>query len=255
MGVLERGRGLERLELGPRLRAIAGLVPDDCRVLADIGTDHGYIPAALLLEGRIARAIAADVGREPLEHARRTAARLGLAERLSFRLGDGLSVLEPGEADAAVIAGMGGDTIVNILDAAPWSREGLLLLLQPMSRAETLRMWLADSGFAVLAERLAEDKGTLYPILTVRGGPARPGIGDREADAWGGFLLDQDPLWGRYLEDRILRLRKAAGGLARARDPALAERRQTFLRIINALENRKGEWQRAQSARDRGDPV
>lgn len=241
---------MEALELGPRLRAIASLVPEDCQVLADIGTDHGYIPAALLLEGRIRRAVAADIGREPLEHARRTAARLGLEERTDFRLGGGLSVLEPGEADVIVIAGMGGDNIAAILDAAPWSRDGALLLLQPMSRAETLRPWLVERGYGVLAERLVQDKGTLYPILTARGGRTPPAAGVSEAEAWGGLLLDRDPLWGIYLEDRILRLRKAAGGLSNARDPALAERRQTFLHVIDELEKRKGEWQRAKSARD-----
>lgn len=241
---------MESVDLGPRLRAIASLAPENCRVLADIGTDHGYIPAALLLEGRIQRAVAADVGREPLEHARRTAARLGLEDQIDFRLGDGLSVLEPGEADVIVIAGMGGDTISGILEAAPWSGDGALLLLQPMSRAETLRRWLLERGYTVLAERLVQDKGTLYPILTVQGGQTPPAGGVCEADAWGGFLLERDPLWGLYLEDRILRLRRAASGLTRAKDPALAWRRLSFLDIIDELEKRKGEWQSAKGARD-----
>lgn len=235
---------METLELGPRLAAIAALMPADCQVLADIGTDHGYIPAALLLDGHIRHAIATDVGAGPLDRARQTAVRLGLEDRIDLRLGDGLAVLSPGEADIIVIAGMGGDNIVKILSEAPWSRMGPVLLLQPMSRAEVLRQWLPENGYAVEAEELVQDKGVIYPILTVRGGRASPAT---EAEAWGGFLLWGDPLWGRYLEERILRLRKAADGLLRAKDPAVMGRRQKFLRLSGELETWKGEWMRANS--------
>lgn len=222
-----------KLELSPRLGAIAGLVPEGCGCLADIGTDHGYVPVSLLLEGRIRRAVAADIGAPPLEHARRTAARYGVTDRIDFRLGDGLSVLRPGEAEAIVIAGMGGDAIVDILSAAPWSRAGPLLLLQPMSKAEALRAFLPEGGFAVLAERLVQDKGVLYPILTVCGGemPALP-----DARAWGGAALEGDPLWGLYLADRLLRLRRAAAGLAKARDPEMSGKREKLLGVIAQLE-------------------
>ena len=179
----------DRLELGPRLRAIAELVPLCCRTLADIGTDHGYIPVSLLLEGRLDRAIAADIGAPPLDHARRTASLYGVSERMDFRLGDGLAVVEPGEAEVIVIAGMGGDTITEILDAAPWSRDGPLLLLQSMSRTDVLRRWLPANGYAVCQEKLVQDKGVLYPILAVRGGETPPAT---EAQAQGGFLLEGD---------------------------------------------------------------
>ena len=237
----------EKLDMGPRLRAIASLVPAGCRCLADIGTDHGYIPVSLLLEGRIEQAVAADIGALPLDHARRTAGSWGVAEHVDFRLGDGLSVLAPGEADAIVIAGMGGDAITSILAAAPWSRAGPLLLPQPMSKAEVLRAWLPDNGYAVLAERLVQDKGVLYPILTVRGGEMPPAA---QAQCWGGFLLGKDPLYGLYIADRLLRLRRASAGLARARDPAAAEKRRALLEVIARLEEEKGEWEHADAARD-----
>ena len=231
--------------MGPRLRAIAALTPEGCGCLADIGTDHGYIPVSLLLEGRVKRAVAADIGAMPLDHARRTAAAWGVEENLDFRLGDGLSVLEPGEADVIVIAGMGGDAITEILSAAPWSRAGPLLLLQPMSKAEVLRAWLPLNGYEVFREELVQDKGVLYPILSVRGGEMAPAS---DVQAWGGFLLDRDPLWGLYIADRLLRLRRAASGLEKARDPALAEKRRRMLNIIGQLEEKKGEWARANAA-------
>lgn len=232
----------EKLELGPRLRAIAALVPEGCACLADIGTDHGYIPVSLVLEGRVRRAVAADLRALPLDHARRTAGAYGVEERVDFRLGDGLSVLRPGEADVLVVAGMGGDAIVSILSAAPWSRAGPLLLLQPMSKAEVLRAWLPLNGYQVFSEELVQDKGVLYPILSVRGGEMPPASGGQ---AWGGFLLEGDPLYGLYIADRLLRLRRAAAGLKKARDPALAAKREEIEGIIAQLEEKKGEWERA----------
>lgn len=231
-----------QLILGRRLQAVADLVPASCRCLADIGTDHGYLPAELLLKGRLDRAIAADIGREPLERARRTARQYGLEERMDLRLGNGLNVLEPGEADVIVIAGMGGDSIVSILSAVPWVRAGPLLLLQPMSKAEVLRRWLPENGFPALAEELAEERGVLYPILTACGGEISPCT---ETQAWGGFLLDSDPLWGRYLDERILRLRKAAAGLERAKSQPAGEKRERFLETAGELAKRKGEWELA----------
>ena len=228
----------ERPALQPRLRAIADLVPPGSR-LADIGTDHGYIPIDLLLDGRITAAIATDIGELPLDHARRTAKRCGLAEGIDFRLGDGLGPLAPGEADVIVIAGMGGDSIADILAASPWAREGPLLLLQPMSKAEVLRAFLPENGYRVEAERLAADKGKLYPILTVQGGAMAPAAA---AEAWGGFLLQRDPLWGLYLEDRLLRLRRAVSGLMKARDSTAETKRQELSCVIAALEDKRREW-------------
>lgn len=229
------------LALQPRLRAIADLVPNGTR-LVDVGTDHGFIPVDLLLSERISSAIASDIGAAPLEHARRTAAVHDVTERIEFRLCDGLNGVSADEVDCIVIAGMGGDSIVSILEAAPWTKENVFLLLQPMSKAEVLRRWLSESGYCVTAERLVADKGVIYPILSVRGGQMRPVT---EAQFWGGFLLDGDPLQERYLDERILRLRRAAAGLEKARDPALQERRSELCGIISALEQQKGGSHRA----------
>jgi len=239
--------------MGPRLRAIAGRVPEKCRCLADIGTDHGYIPVDLLRTGRIEHAIAADIGPLPLDHARCTARRYGVEGRIDFRLGDGLKVLSPGEADVILIAGMGGNNIANILAAASWSRDVSLLLLQPMSKVVDLRKWLVGNGYQIRAEYLVQDKGVLYPILVVRGSICPQKGGESfmdEVRAWSGFRLEHDPLWGSYLEEIILRLRRAAEGLTKARDPDLAQRRERFLHISAELEKMKGEWIRANGTGD-----
>jgi len=231
----------QQLRLRPRLQLLADLTPP-CRVLADIGTDHGYLPVALLRSGRIARAIASDLRQAPLAHARRTAVQFGVAEAVDFRLGDGLAVLTPGEAETVVVAGMGGDAIAAILAAAPWAAAVPCVLLQPMSKAEVLRRWLPENGWRVCAERLAEDKGTLYPVLSVAGG-AMPAA--TEGQAWGGFRLADDPLWGRYLSEQSGRLERAAAGLLRSEKPELAVKREAFLRAAAELKQRKGEWEYA----------
>lgn len=224
------------LALQPRLRAIANLVPDGAR-LVDVGTDHGFIPVDLLLSGRICSAIASDIGAAPLDHARRTAQQYDVTEGITFRLCNGLQDISAEEVDCIVIAGMGGDNIAAILEAAPWTKTGKFLLLQPMSKAEVLRRWVSVNGYQVVAECLVADKGVIYPILSVRGGemPAAD-----EAQCWGGFLLDTDPLWGRYLDEQILRLRRTAVGLEKARDVAVQQRRGEICRIISALEQKRG---------------
>ena len=98
--------------------------------------------------------------------------------------------------------------------------------------------WLPENGYCVQAERLAADKGVIYPILTVTGGEMPPAT---PAQAQGGFLLGEDPLWGEYLAMRILRLRKAAAGLAQARDEALAEKRRGLLDVIDQLERQRDQ--------------
>ena len=180
----------KQLALQPRLCRLAQLVPDGCR-LTDVGTDHGYLPVALLQQGRILSAI-------------------------DFRLCSGLSAIAPEETDVIVIAGMGGETIIAILSAAPWTRNGHMLLLQPMTKAADLRHWLADNGYTFTAECLVEDKGRVYPILTVTGGAHRSLT---EAEALCGILLEGDPLYGAYLAEHAAKLRRSAEGLRRSSDP------------------------------------
>ena len=225
------------LTLQPRLHVISSLVPDGAK-LVDVGTDHGFIPVRLLLDDRIRAAIASDIGAAPLDHARRTAEQFGVTERMDFRLCDGLCGISEDEVDTVVIAGMGGDNIAAILSAAPWTRNGTLLLLQPMSKAEVLRRYLPENGYRVIAEQLVADKGVIYPILTVRGGEMPPAS---DPQTWGGFLLQSDPLRNRYLDEQILRLRRAASGLGKAKDDSAHERREKLLSVIVALEQQRGE--------------
>ena len=225
-----------KLSLQPRLRMLADLVPADTR-LADVGTDHGYLPVWLLQEGQISRAIASDINEEPLEHARRTAAAYGVGARLDLRLCPGLEGIGAHEVDTIVIAGMGGDTIRSILQAAPWTaKEGKYLLLQPMTKGEMLRKWLTDNGFAFTGERLVFDKDFLYPIFCVTGGSQKELT---EEAAYGGVMLDRDPLYGAYLDRQIRKLQRRVEGLSRSENPAARREAGRLEALCLALQNRR----------------
>ena len=221
----------KQLQLQPRLQLLADMVPQGCR-LADIGTDHGYLPVWLLQRGRIQSAIAADIGSEPLAHARRTAAEYSV-EGLSFRLCDGLAGIAPEEADTVVIAGMGGETIIAILSAAAWTKDGAhTLLLQPMTKTADLRKWLAVNEYRFTEERLVWDKNYLYPVLRVTGGEC-PQL--TELQALTGVLLADDPLYGEYLTQHKEKLRRAAEGLRRSgRENALC-RAEELEKLIGGI--------------------
>ena len=194
----------------PRLAAIAAQVPAGAR-LADVGTDHGLLPIWLLQRRKISCAIASDLRPGPLEHAVANAAACGVSG-VRFLLCDGLDGVAAGEADTVVIAGMGGETIADILSRAPWTRDGAHLLLQPMSKPEALRGALADLGLRVRAETLAADSGRLYAVLAAEGGPADA---YSAAELYTGLWKNvrADPLFPQLLRELQRRTEAAARGL------------------------------------------
>lgn len=226
---------MRELALQPRLQLLADMVPAGSR-LADVGTDHGYLPVYLLQQGRISRAIASDIVDGPLQHARQTAAEYEV-DGIDFRLCPGLDAIAPHEADTVVIAGMGGETIQAILSAAPWTADGShLLLLQPMTKVEYLRKWLLDNGYAFTEERLVWDKDHLYPVFAVRGGTQPPLTA---AQQYGGVLLDGDPLYADYLDERMGKLQKAMNGLRRSHTAENTVKAEALSEICRALREKR----------------
>lgn len=136
------------------------------RGIIDVGTDHGYLPERLALDGYPGLIFASDIRKGPLASARRTASRSGVTDRICFLLSDGLDSCPPDAVDTIVIAGMGGDTICGILDRAEWCMDAAYrLILQPMTKAEVLRYWLINNGFFIEEEKLAPDGDTIYQII------------------------------------------------------------------------------------------
>lgn len=136
-------------------------------VVADIGTDHAHLPVWLIQNDICQRAIAADIGEGPAASARRTVQEAGLSDCVEVRVGDGLTVISPEEATEIVIAGMGGETIIEILEAAPWLKDGTdrRLVLQPMTKTVELRTWLYRNGFSIREEHLIKDGRHLYCVM------------------------------------------------------------------------------------------
>ena len=227
-----------KLELSPRLSAVAQLVPDGAR-LADIGTDHAYLPVRLLLEGRISRAIAADIRPGPLDHAKCTAREYGVYDCLDFRLCDGLSAINIGDCDTVTIAGMGGETIANILSQALWTRSGVRLILQPQSTQNVLRQFLCENGFSILRESVVREGERWYPILLVRGGKMES-LSPGEAVAGRPETWIDQPERADYLRWLLRRIRQQLDGIRKAEGTQVGKRRESLAEVEKFLENSLG---------------
>lgn len=229
----------KRLELSPRLSRLADWVAPGVR-LADVGTDHGLLPIWLLVHGRVGTAIASDLRPGPLSRARQNAAAFGVADRVDFRLCDGLKGVGPEDCDTVVIAGMGGETIARILAAAPWTADRRhTLLLAPHTRAEVLRRFLAENGYAIRRESLVEDRGFLYPVLEAGAGEMRLSPGRCHC----GPFVTGDPLGERYIIQRIIQLQGIVAGRNRSSRP---ENRADDVRdLLTELLELREEWRHA----------
>ena len=202
--------------LTPRLKAAADMVGVSACV-ADIGTDHGYIPVYLALSGKAGRIIASDVNPGPLETARRNAGKSGVSDKIEFMLADGLRGMEALGIEAAVIAGMGGENIAAIMDASPWVKEqGVRLILQPMTRLGFLSNRLDDSGYAIRDEVLVKDGGRIYPVLLVSAGMSRAPLSCAQIYADRILLEKRDPLLPEYLDRLINSFSRRLDGMDRA---------------------------------------
>ncbi len=160
------------MQIGNRLEALANMVPQGVK-LADIGTDHAYLPVYLVETGRISYAIAGDIAAGPCMAARTTVTQHGLTMQIQVRQGSGLAVLQAGEVDCVTIAGMGGSTIIEILSADMTLSKSLKrLILQPMAGAAGLRQWLVENGWKLVQEDLVDDEPHFYEIICAE--PANP---------------------------------------------------------------------------------
>ncbi|MEK8129678.1 tRNA (adenine(22)-N(1))-methyltransferase TrmK [Paenibacillus filicis] len=154
------------IRLSKRLEWIAQEVPKGSR-LADIGSDHALLPSYLAQQGIITSGVAGEVNAGPYEAASRQVRAAGLKERIEVRLGDGLAVLAPGEVDVITIAGMGGALIASILEAGQEKLAGVSrLVLQPNVAEDAVRRWLLAHGWELVSERILEEDGKIYEILT-----------------------------------------------------------------------------------------
>lgn len=221
-----------QLKLSPRLQCIADYIAPGDRVI-DVGTDHAYIPIYLLQQGISTSVTATDIRSGPLQRAAADARKYQVADRLTLLLCDGLAACTPELADTVILAGMGGETIQNILTAAPWALKKRLLL-QPQTKQAELRAWLASQGLAIRDAALVHDNGRIYLVWLAEAGEMPPCTAVEPC-----LLAKRDPLLRPYIEDRIKRLRKQLHGMeaAQAPDPAvLAARKGEMAELLKCYE-------------------
>ena len=218
--------------MNKRLELIASILPHG-RGFADVGTDHGYLPVYMAQHGYSGKIIASDINEGPLSTAVASARQAGVEDKICFRLCDGLDGCGSEELDTVVIAGMGGDTICGILDRADWvmSRD-ILLILQPMTKAEVLRYWLTNNDFAICGEWLIEENGEIYQILSARFG-ARTPLSDAELFTGKYELAVGNALFPVQLAALIKRFERAAAGMSKA--PRMRGRQKLTAEILNGL--------------------
>ena len=194
------------MELSRRLLSVAGEVTRGNR-LADIGTDHGYIPIYLIQQGIVPSALAMDVNQGPLDRAKVNIKEAGLEDKIGTRLSNGLEKLSPLEADSIVIAGMGGALMEDILTRGKnVISEGKELILQPQSEIFKVRHFLHDNGYAIVKEIILKEDGKYYFIIKAL--PGEQHFSEEYFYEYGEYLLKSgDGLMKEYLKGEIDKLK------------------------------------------------
>lgn len=156
------------LKLTNRLQLVADCV-NPCICMADIGTDHAYLPVWCLQNFKAQSAVAADINPKPLSNARKTVEEYGLGDKINLRLSDGLKNIASDEAQEIVVAGMGGNQIADMIFETPWLRdESKHLVLQPMTHFEDVRRALCENGFVIESEQTTAEGERLYLVISAR---------------------------------------------------------------------------------------
>ena len=200
--------------INKRLLVCSELVRDGA-ILADVGTDHAYLPIYLLECGKIKRAVLSDVNQGPLNKARENSEKAGFIHNVELRLCNGASELEPYGATDYAICGMGGELIADIIDRAPHLKnKNVNLILQPMSKQELLREYLFSHGFEILKERYVTDVGKHYVCILARFSGDNTPFSDADA-AFGKIDAFKDALCDElcsYVGAKVESLERAIAG-------------------------------------------
>lgn len=218
--------------LSPRLLCCCGFVSPGDRV-ADVGCDHGYLGIHLLQQGLASYVYAGDVNEGPLQSAVSNAEKYGVSENISFFLSDGLKNM-PRDFDTMVCAGMGADTMVSILEAAPWLKcKQYRLILQCQSKTHFLRQYLSQNGWRIFEETVIRDGRFLYTVMEVI---YQPGYDLTPGELYfpPALLENPAPELPAYYRQVLTRLRRSAEGQKENADPAL-------LQALEELENLPAE--------------
>ena len=209
----------KRISLDPRLSMIAEML-GTCTSCADIGSDHGRLGAFMLQNRRCERMCLTDISAPSLDKARKLIALLGLEEKTGFYVGDGALALEE-KVDAAVIAGMGGETISEILENSAGKLTGARLILQPNVAAPQLRRCLNRCGYRIQDEALVRDGRRIYVVIEAV--PGEQLLSDAEYEVGPVILKKRPEALRDYTAFRLRVAEKALAGAQNGSDPATIE--------------------------------
>lgn len=224
------------LRLHQRLAAAAELLTP-YRKTVDVGTDHAYLPAFLVLQNRVKDIIACDIGEQPLENARRTLEAYGIEDKIELRISDGLKNVPPGRAEEISICGMGGTLISEILANAGWVKnKNVHLVLQPMTHSEDVRSFLSENGFIIDRELCVFDNKRAYCCISAywTGNTEKFPAGYLY---FGELLNSQQPPAQAYIKKQIDRVKKRTAALSKA--GRFPEEKQLLESVISYYESRK----------------
>ncbi|WP_309089841.1 tRNA (adenine(22)-N(1))-methyltransferase TrmK [Domibacillus sp.] len=176
-------------QLSKRLETVVSFI-EPARTIADIGSDHAYLPCYAVKKNLVDRAVAGEVVEGPFQSARRQVLSEGLSEKVDVRKGNGLAVLEAGEVECITIAGMGGPLIASILEEGKSKLAGVAkLILQPNIAGHAVREWLDANSWTIEQEAILEEDGQLYEIISATAGSSRA-LSPKEL-LFGPFLIKQ----------------------------------------------------------------
>ncbi|SMC94203.1 tRNA (adenine(22)-N(1))-methyltransferase [Sporomusa malonica] len=225
------------MKLGQRLKAIADMVPSGSTP-ADIGTDHAYLPIYLVQQNIVPCAIAGDVHQGPYLSAQNAVASVHLEHHIFVRLGNGLEVVKPGEADVVVIAGMGGATIIDILRSCPEVTRTLKrLILQPMIAASLVRNWLHTHSWQIVEEQLVEEDGKLYQIIAAE--PGESPAFETVLNEIGPLLWQtKHPLLQLHINELIKHLRGVLSAMQGSPDAVHSDKYREYASRLKELEDK-----------------
>jgi tRNA (adenine22-N1)-methyltransferase len=223
------------VKLPDRINSIIRFIPRGSSVV-DVGTDHALLPVYLVREKIAYKVVAGDIKKGPLKAAQKTVSEAGLADFISLRLGNGLEIIEPGEVEVAVIAGMGGSTIKKILrDAENRTKSLKHLVLQPMSDSGILREWLSANGWKIIDEELLKEDSRLYEIIYAV--PGTEQYADLEILQIGPRLYEKKhPLLLELLTLQITHYKRTADDMSRSISEDTNIKRELLIEKIRKLE-------------------
>lgn len=234
------------MKLSDRLEMVVSFV-EPAKRAADVGTDHGYVPMELVRRGIAERALAMDVRTGPLFHAEENIRAAGLENKIETRLSDGLVKLSKGEADAVIIAGMGGELVIHILENGRHMWDSVKQwVLSPQSELHKVRRWLLENGFTIDAEGMVFEEGKYYTVLDVRRkgeNPADVCVEYHDEDpayVYGKYLVDtKNPVLKAYLEEEEEKLSSLCEKLSMAAEESEGAKRSLEETVQKLRRNRE----------------